>query len=65
MLVDGNFDAVIVASSALAKGARAAHEDAAAVAQLAIEGLDHARTRLAHDVCGRGQGGYARQASVK
>lgn len=52
MLVDGNFDAVVVATSALAERARAPHEHAAAVAQLAAKCLDHACTGLAHDVRG-------------
>ena len=47
MLVDGNFNAVIVAGSALAERTGAAHEHATAVPQLAVEGLDHARTDLA------------------
>ena len=50
MLVDGNFNAVVVAGSALAERTGAAHEHATAVAQLAVEGLDHARTGLADAV---------------
>ena len=54
MLVNGNFDAVVMIGSALAERARAPHEHAAAVAQLAVERLDHTRTRFAHDM-GRGR----------
>ena len=47
MLVDGNFKAVVVAGSAFAERPGTPHEHAAAVAQLAVEGLDHARASLA------------------
>ena len=55
MLVDGNFDAVVVAGSAFAERAGAAHKYAAAVAQFAVEGLDYARTGLANMVSRRWQ----------
>ena len=55
MLVDGNFNAVVVAGSALAERTGAAHEHATAMPQLAVEGLAHARTGLADAVSSGGQ----------
>ena len=55
MLVNGNFNAVIVADSALAERTGAAYEPATAMPQLAVEGLDHARTVLADVVSSGGQ----------
>lgn len=52
MVVDGNFNAVVVVGVALAKRAGALHEHTAAVAQFAVERLDHTHPRFAHDVRG-------------
>ena len=53
MVVNGNFDAVVVADAAFAERAGAPHEHATAMPQLAVKGLDHPCAGLAHDV-GRG-----------
>lgn len=50
MVVDDNFEAVVVTGSVLAERARAPHEPAAAVAQLAVERLDNPCAEFAHDV---------------
>ena len=50
MVIDGNFDAVVVASSAFAERAGAPQEHPTAVAQLAVERFDHLRARFVHDV---------------
>ena len=52
MLVDGNFDEVVVAGLAFAERVGAPHEHAAAVAQLAIERFDNPRAGLAYDMRG-------------
>ena len=55
MLVDNKFDAVLRATAAFAKRAITAHQHPTAVAQLAVEGFDHARAGLADAVDRGGQ----------
>lgn len=55
MVVNGNFEAVVVAAAALTKGPGASHQHATAMPQFAVERLDHSRTGFANDMGPGGQ----------